>query len=122
MASDVWKGIVVMVVMLLLTVFLTIPAHVVLTRVQASLLPEHDETIIPFDRSFQGTLEPAIVGGHGFVSMKDAWNTFSRASWERLVKLYLKIFGVGIALNLAFSLIVLPQAIFMIKASQPTQN
>jgi hypothetical protein len=121
-ASDVWKGLVVMVVMLLLTIFLTIPAHVVLTRVQASLLPEEDETIIPFDRSFQGTLEPAIVGGHGFVSMKDAWNTFSRASWERLVKLYLKIFGVGIALNFAFWLFFAPQIVFMMKASKPAQN
>ncbi|KAK8028221.1 hypothetical protein PG991_005277 [Apiospora marii] len=89
---------------------------------RTSLLPEHDETIVPFDRSFQGTLEPAIVGGRGFVSMKDAWNTFSRASWVRLVKLYLKIFGVSLALNLAFSLIVVPQAVFMIKASQPIRD
>ncbi|KAK7927236.1 ubiquitin conjugating [Apiospora marii] len=121
-SSDIWKGLVVMIVMLILTIFLTIPAHVMLTRVQASLLPEHDETIVPFDRSFQGTLEPAIVGGRGFVSMKDAWNTFSRASWVRLVKLYLKIFGVSLALNLAFSLIVVPQAVFMIKASQPIRD
>ena len=94
--SDAWKALVVFLLASTLRVFLVIPAHVVLTRVQASLLPEEDETIVPFDRAFQGRLEPAIVGGKGYVTVADAWRTFSRASWVRLIKLYLKVFAVGV--------------------------
>lgn len=116
--GDSWKGLIVMITSILITVFLTIPAHVVLTRCQASLLPEEDETIVPFDRSFQGKLEPAIVGGRGYVTVKDAWETFSRASWIRLVKLYVKVFAVGMGLYLAFALILVPQIYFIMSRSQ----
>ncbi|RYP81074.1 hypothetical protein DL770_005985 [Monosporascus sp. CRB-9-2] len=108
-ANDIWKTLIVLLVSLVLKVFLVIPVHVVLTRVQASLLPEEDETIVPFDRSFQGTVEPAIVGGKGFVSPMDAWRTFSRASWVRLVKLYVKVFLVGLALSVALIVVVVPE-------------
>lgn len=116
--SDSWKGLVVFIVTMLLTVFLTIPAHVVLARVQASLLPEEDETIVPFDRSFQGKLEPAIVGGRGYVTMKDAWQTFSRASWIRLVKLYVKIFAVVLAIYAACMIVVVPEIFFILRSSE----
>ncbi|RYP30375.1 hypothetical protein DL767_006283 [Monosporascus sp. MG133] len=108
-ANDIWKALIVLIVSLVLKVFLVIPVHVVLTRVQASLLPEEDETIVPFDRSFQGTVEPAIVGGKGFVSPMDAWRTFSRASWVRLVKLYVKVFLVGLALSAAWFAVLVPE-------------
>ncbi|RYP47475.1 hypothetical protein DL768_006447 [Monosporascus sp. mg162] len=108
-ANDIWKALIVLIVSLVLKVFLVIPVHVVLTRVQASLLPEEDETIVPFDRSFQGTVEPAVVGGKGFVSPMDAWRTFSRASWVRLVKLYVKVFLVGLALSVAWLVVLVPE-------------
>ncbi|KAH8681199.1 hypothetical protein BX600DRAFT_14856 [Xylariales sp. PMI_506] len=115
---DTWKILIILIAVLAVTVLLTIPAHVVLTRVQASLLPEEDETIVPFDRAFQGKLEPAIVGGKGYVSVKDAWQTFSRASWIRLVKLYLKLFAVTFAVNLVLLLVLVPELVFIFKHSQ----
>jgi hypothetical protein len=116
--SDSWKGLIIFIVSMVLTVFLTIPAHVVLARVQASLLPEEDETIVPFDRSFQGKLEPAIVGGRGYVTIKDAWQTFSRASWIRLVKLYVKIFAVVLAIYAAAMVVIVPEIFIILKNSE----
>ncbi|KAI1877492.1 hypothetical protein JX265_003500 [Neoarthrinium moseri] len=120
-AGDSWKGLIVFIVAIALTVFVTIPAHVVLTRVQASLLPEEDETIVPFDRSFQGKLEPAIIGGRGYVTIIDAWQTFSRASWIRLVKLYVKIFLVSFAVYFAMMLVLIPEVFLIAAHSQKVE-
>ncbi|MCJ1470130.1 hypothetical protein MMC07_008775 [Pseudocyphellaria aurata] len=79
-----------------------LPATVTLTRVQASLLPEEEETIVPLDRSFGGKVEPRIVGGTGAVSMLDAWKTFDYAARIRLVKLYVKIFLIEAATTVFF--------------------
>lgn len=76
-------------------VFITIPADVALKRVQASMLPEEDESIVPFDRTFAGKVKPEILGGSGAVSMFDAWKTFDRSARIRLMKLYLKVFLVA---------------------------
>ncbi|KAH8195374.1 hypothetical protein TruAng_010455 [Truncatella angustata] len=120
-ASDSWKGLIIFIVSIAITIFVTIPAHVVLTRTQASLLPEEDETIVPFDRSFQGKLEPAIVGGKGYVTIVDAWQTFSRASWVRLVKLYVKLFLVSLAVYFAFALILVPEALLIARSTEKAQ-
>lgn len=79
-----------------------LPATVTLTRVQASLLAEEEETIVPFDRSFGGKVEPRVVGGTGAVSMLDAWKTFDYAARIRLVKLYAKIFAIEVATTVLF--------------------
>lgn len=118
---DTWKLLIVFIVSITTTIFITIPAHVVLTRTQASLIPEEDETIVPFDRSFQGKLEPAIVGGRGYVTIKDAWQTFSRASWVRLVKLYLKIFAVSLVVYFGMALIVVPEFFLIARSTQKAQ-
>ena len=68
-----------------------IPASMMLTRVQASLLPESDETIVPVDRSFQGKLVPEVVGGSGKLGILDARRIFDLATYHRLVKLYAKL-------------------------------
>lgn len=91
---DAWKALVVFLVTMAVGLFLVVPAHIILVRVQASLLPEDDDTIIPFDRTFEGRVEPAVVGGRGFATPADAWATFSRAAWKRLLFLYVKIFTV----------------------------
>lgn len=83
------------------------PAEVTLTRVQASLLPEEDEAIVPFDRTFAGKVEPAITGGSGCVSMLDAWKTFDWAARLRLVKLYVKIFAIQCATTIFFVFVLL---------------
>ncbi|KAK5636798.1 hypothetical protein RRF57_012510 [Xylaria bambusicola] len=110
--DDAWKGIVVLLASLTL--------NVVLTRVQASFLPEDDDTIVPFDRSFGGKVEPAIVGGKGYVNMIDAWKSFSRASWIRLVKLYVKIFLIVVALAFAWVAILIPEYILIANNSRKT--
>lgn len=81
---------------------IVLPAEVTLTRVQASLLPEEEESIVPFDRSFGGKVVPKVVGGTGAVSMLDAWKTFDYAARIRLVKLYVKIFAIKIATTMVF--------------------
>lgn len=119
--NDIWKAVLVLLLSLSLHIFLVIPTQVILTRVQASLLPEDDDTIVPFDRSFQGKVEPAIVGGKGFVTVKDAWQSFSRASWVRLVKLYVKIFAAGLVLGLVWVAVVVPEMILVLSHSKKVE-
>ncbi|KAI0109930.1 hypothetical protein F4814DRAFT_441356 [Daldinia grandis] len=116
--NDIWKAVLVLLLAFVMNIFLVIPAQVVLTRVQASLLPDEDDTIVPFDRSFQGKVEPAIVGGKGFVTIKDAWQSFPRASWIRLVKLYAKIFAAGLVLGLLWMAVVIPEVLLIMSRSK----
>ncbi len=89
--DDIWKLVVISVAFVVVYVFLFIPTMVILVRVQASLLPVDDEPIVPFDRSFQGRIEPQVVDGRGYATISDAWATFSKAGWRRLIILFIKI-------------------------------
>lgn len=70
-----------------------LPASVTLTRVEASLLPEDQETIVNFDRTLGGTaMDPANLTTRECVSMFfGAWKSFDRASRTRLVTYYFKM-------------------------------
>jgi len=94
---------------LLLTFLIVIPANVTLTRVQASLLVDTEETIVPFDRSFGGKVIPEIVGGTGMIGMLDAWKTFDWAARVRLVKTYLKVLGMQMAVSFLFTMVLVSQ-------------
>lgn len=120
--DDAWKGLLVLLSALALHIFFVIPAQVVLTRIQASFLPEEEDTIVPFDRTFGGKVEPAIVSGKGYVNMTDAWKSFSRASWVRLIKLYVKIFLVSIALTLIWAAIIIPEFILIANHSRKVSD
>lgn len=85
------------------------PACIALTRVYASALPEQDESIVPFDRTFGGRAKPRTEGGDGIVSMLDAWRTFDWAARVRLIKLYAKVFAMEFATTLFFGLLFLGQ-------------
>lgn len=87
------KFVAVSVLGLFLAIGIMVPANVTLTRVQASLLSDAEETIVPFDRSFGGKVEPEAVGGKGVVGMLDAWKTFSGVSRLRLLNLYAQVFA-----------------------------
>lgn len=78
-------------------ILLVIPAKVTLTRVQASLLAEREEPIVPFDRTFGGKTEP-----NGVLGMLDAWRSFDGASRIRLLKAYFKAAAIQIALTMFF--------------------
>jgi hypothetical protein len=110
-----WKGLVVMVVAFACQLLFRLPAHVVLVRVQSSLLPVEDDTIVPFDRSFEGKVEPAVVSGKGYASISEAWITFGRSAWRRLIILYIKLYFLSIAIYIAMAAIVGPQVAAMIK-------
>ncbi|KAK4176921.1 hypothetical protein QBC36DRAFT_328238 [Triangularia setosa] len=81
-----------------LNLLLVVPAHVALVRIQATLLPHDDETIVPFDRTFGGSVEPEVVNGKGFGNLKNALKTVSWASWVRLYVQQAKILGVVMVL------------------------
>jgi hypothetical protein len=92
----------IMALSIVLSFLLVLPANVTLTRVQASLLPDAEETIVPFDRSFGGKVIPEIVGGSGVLSMLDAWNSFDWSSRIRLVKAYAKIYTITFLVSFFF--------------------
>lgn len=74
---------------------------------------------MPFDRSFGGKVDPAIVGGKGFVTMRDALATFPVSSWIRLYKLYAKVIAVSFAAYFAFFMtVILPGAFLIVSSSK----
>ena len=98
----------VFVIISILCVFaILIPAEVTLKRVQASMLPEEDETIVPFDRTFGGKVKPELLGGSGAVSMLDAWKTFDREARWRLLKLYVKVIAIQITATIFFVMTII---------------
>ena len=101
------EGFLVVIIAIAIFVLIVIPADVTLKRVQASMLPEEDESIVPFDRTFAGKVKPEILGGTGAVSMLDAWKTFDRSARIRLIKLYAKIMAIQFALSLMFVFVVI---------------
>lgn len=112
-----WKLVSVAVLAIVLGCLLVIPADVALTRVQASLLPDDQETIVPFDRSFGGKVTPEIVGGTGVIGLVDAWKTFDRSALVRLVKAYVKVFAMQMALSFMFLGIFVAQIFIIIGKS-----
>lgn len=94
-------------------VAIVVPATVALTRVQASLLPDEVETIVPFDRSFGGKVVPAIIGGSGAVSMLEAWKTFDWNARVRLLKVYLKVLAMQVAVFVLFAIAIAFQMHFI---------
>lgn len=90
------------------------PAYVALTRVYASALPEHEESIVPFDRTFGGRVQPRSEGGDGIISMLDAWRTFDWAARFRLSMLFAKIFAIEFATTLFFGGLMLAQLLHIL--------
>lgn len=54
-------------------------------------------------------MEAAIVGGRGFVTISDAWATFSGAAWRRLLFIYVNIYFAAIAGLALMAALILPQ-------------
>jgi hypothetical protein len=103
------KFLAVIVLALFSAVAINVPATVALTRVQASLLPDEVETIVPFDRSFGGKVVPAIVGGSGAISMLEAWKTFDWNARIRLLKIYLKVISMQVAILFVSMFVIVGQ-------------
>ncbi|KAM0261669.1 hypothetical protein ACHAQJ_002121 [Trichoderma viride] len=110
------KAVVYILLSTMLYTVVIIPARVVLVRIQASLLPEDEDAIIPFDRSFDGKVEPAVVGGRGYATVANAWSTFSKTAWRRVVILYAKIMGVFAAVTVFTWALLIPTGLLIVKA------
>ncbi|KAI1628287.1 hypothetical protein EDD37DRAFT_302949 [Exophiala viscosa] len=104
------QGVMAMFLTIMLFVLLQIPASVTLVRVAASMLPEEDETIVPFDRTFGGKTTPAIIGGQGKIGLVEAWRSFPWASRIRLLKLMVKVALIVMAFWLAFTMVLVAEA------------
>ncbi|KAJ5174208.1 uncharacterized protein N7482_000085 [Penicillium canariense] len=97
----------------LLAFLISIPARVIFTRVAASMLPEEDETIVPFDRSFGGKVQPQIVGGSGKIGLLEAWTTFDWAARVRFAKVMGKTLAIELALGLLAGILLAVQIFTM---------
>lgn len=91
----------------------SIPAQAIFARVAASMLPDEDEAIVPFDRTFGGRVTPALLGGSGRLSIADAWRTFDRAARGRYLKVVGKVLLMEFALLITFTLALLAQVSLM---------
>ncbi|KAL3480869.1 hypothetical protein BJX99DRAFT_244047 [Aspergillus californicus] len=89
----------------LIQCFTAVPARAIFVRVAASMLPDEDEAIVPFDRSFGGKLVPEVVGG-GVLSIRDAWTTFDRDGLTRYIKAVVKAFAMKVSVFLLFSMLI----------------
>ncbi|OAL53869.1 hypothetical protein IQ07DRAFT_532405 [Pyrenochaeta sp. DS3sAY3a] len=76
------------------TLFLCLPAIVTLIRIEASILPEDQDFIVPFDRTFGGKVVSTVLGGTGVIGFFDAWRSFTWEARRRLIKLYVKVFFI----------------------------
>lgn len=88
---------------LLVALLILLPASVTLTRIEASLLPDDQDTIVPFDRTFNGALSPIQLSEDGKMErgaskslFVEAWRSFDRAARLRLIKLYVKMVMIQI--------------------------
>jgi len=88
----------------------SVPLHMAIIRIQASLLPEEEETIVPFDRSF-GTngsngLRPGLLAeSRGALSFRQAWRSVTWSEMRRIWIFSAKILAVQVCVNGTFWLI-----------------
>jgi hypothetical protein len=101
----------------LLLLLFVVPATIVLVRVQASSLPENDEAIVPFDKTFGGKVDSTSGDGRNQLTLFDAWRSFKWPSRIRLLKTYAKYFMLQVTLGLlsAGVLFTLVSAFILVK-------
>lgn len=104
--SAIPAGLGLLVLHLVLYVLIKMPAEVTFIRVAASMLPEDDETIVPFDRSFGGKVTPEIIGGQGKIGIVDAWRSFGWGSRMRFLSVVTKVFMIQTGIILAFGAVL----------------
>lgn len=85
----------------------SLPLYIACVRVQASLLPEEEETIVPFDRTF-GTsgangLRPGLLAeARGPLTLREAWGSVTWAEVRRVVVMRAKFVAVEVAVSALF--------------------
>ena len=77
-----------------------------LVRIEASLLPAHDETIIPFDRTFGDRATPTGIDDRAVLSLKGAWRSVTAADRRRVAILMIKFMFIEFAVLMVGSMTV----------------
>ncbi|KAF2800690.1 hypothetical protein K505DRAFT_263505 [Melanomma pulvis-pyrius CBS 109.77] len=88
------RFVVMFVIVFACSIFICLPAMVTQIRVEASILPDDQDTIVPFDRTFNGKVVAKILGGTGCIGFLDAWRSFNWEARVRLIKVYVKAFFI----------------------------
>ena len=104
------KSITVVIATIGMALVVALPAKVAMTRVQASFLAEDQETIVPFDRTFNGRASEH----DGIIGLVEAWKTFQPSSRMRLIKTYIKSFVIQVALAMFFFCILAAEVIMIV--------
>ncbi|KAI4654277.1 uncharacterized protein J4E78_007322 [Alternaria triticimaculans] len=110
-----WTGLAVRILTLFVfvivcTLFLCLPAMVTLIRIEASILPEDQDTIVPFDRTFGGKVVSKMMGGTGVVGFLDAWRSFNWEARRRLIKLFFKNFFIIVGIFIVIAHVLAAEA------------
>ena len=88
-----------------------LPSVIILTRVEASLLPESLETIVPFDRSFGGRI--GVLASSKMTRARAARQGFSWLQYRRVLKVFVKVFAITMAITFLASQTVLLELFFI---------
>ncbi|CAL5868647.1 uncharacterized protein PFLUO_LOCUS2874 [Penicillium psychrofluorescens] len=104
------------------SLLISVPARGIFTRVAASMLPEEDGPIVPFDRFFGGKVKPETTGGSGRLGLMDAWTTFKWAARFRYVKTILKSLAIEVALGVVGILLVMGELALIAPRSQGSSS
>ncbi|KAK9489099.1 hypothetical protein V1508DRAFT_429097 [Lipomyces doorenjongii] len=99
-------------VYLALFLSLSVPATIVRIRVQASLLPDGEEPIIPFDRKSFGTISSLRNAMYGLVS---TWKTFDSSDKKRYFKSIVKFYVIGASVVGGIFLLLLVEGLSLAK-------
>ncbi|KAK9375207.1 uncharacterized protein V1513DRAFT_378381 [Lipomyces chichibuensis] len=99
---------------LLLFVFLSLPVTVVRIRVQAALLPQGEEPIIPFDSKAFGTV---TTMRDAMYSLVNTLKTFSLSDRMRLFKLIVKFYVIALTMTAVFMFLFTVELLWMVKES-----
>lgn len=99
---------------LILYLILEVPAKVAFIRVAASMLPEEDEAIVPFDRSFGSKVTPEIVGGSGKIGIVEAWRSFDWGSRVRFIKVVIKAAVMVLGVSVVMGTVIALEAFFLL--------
>ena len=96
-------------------VLVSLPLEVAAVRIQASLLSEDEEPIVPFDRSFGNNgangLRPGLLSEpRGPLSLRQAWRSLTWTELRRLLRTFAKMTTVQAVVNAVFWLAIGNQA------------
>lgn len=94
-----------------LHLLVALPLDLALVRIQASLLPEDEEPIVPLDRSFGNSgpngLRPGLLAEpRGPLSLKQAWRSLSWVEMRRLLRVFAKMLAVQAGIYAVFWLAI----------------